>query len=134
MQPKQKLNNVCVLFFNKRTFRVCSGPSAKIICFFFLCPCTTTTPNPHTLIQPLLLSRKVPEKRPWGVRWRSVCRGCDRDSRGQAVQGIQGEEDVRLALKGACSVPQQLATLQVWRDVLHADGLIWEVYGEIIYK
>lgn len=50
--------------------------------------------------------------------WRS-----DRDSRGQAVQGIQGEEDVRLALKGACPVPQQLASLQVWRDVLYANGL-----------
>lgn len=50
-----------------------------------------------------------------------------RDSRGQAVQGIQGEEDVRLALKGARPVPQQLATLQVWRDVLHADGLMREV-------
>lgn len=49
--------------------------------------------------------------------------GSDRDSRGQAVQGVQGEEDVRLALEGARPVPQQLAALQVWRDVLHADGL-----------
>lgn len=51
-----------------------------------------------------------------------LCRS-DRDSRGQAVQGVQGEEDVRLALEGARPVPQQLAALQVWRDVLDADGL-----------
>lgn len=47
----------------------------------------------------------------------------DRDSGGQAVQGVQGEEDVRLALEGARPVPQQLAALQVGGDVLHADGL-----------
>lgn len=46
-----------------------------------------------------------------------------RDSRGQAVQGVQSEEDVRLALEGARPVPHQLAALQVWGDVLHADGL-----------
>lgn len=106
-------------FFNKRTFRVCSGPSAKIIVFSFV-P-APPPPNPHTLftlLHPSFLSLKVPEKPV------EVCRDWDRDSRGQAVQGIQGEEDVRLALKGARSVPQQLATLQVWRDVLHADGLI----------
>lgn len=50
-------------------------------------------------------------------------RRSDQDSRGQAVQRVQGEEDVRLALEGARPVPQQLAALQVWRDVLHADGL-----------
>lgn len=44
-------------------------------------------------------------------------------SRGQAVQGVQGEEDVRFALEGARPVPQQLAALQVGGDVLHADGL-----------
>lgn len=46
-----------------------------------------------------------------------------RDSRGQAVQGVQSEEDVRLALESARPVPHQLAALQVWGDVLHADGL-----------
>lgn len=45
------------------------------------------------------------------------------DSGGQAIQGVQGEEDVRFALERARPVPQQLAALQVWRDVLHADGL-----------
>lgn len=60
-------------------------------------------------------------------------RRSDRDSRGQAVQGVQGEEDVRLALEGTRPVPQQLAALQVWRDVLHADGLQeWKISGERI--
>lgn len=55
-----------------------------------------------------------------GARWRTRS---GRDSRGQAVQGVQGEEDVRLALEGARPVPQQLAALQVRGDVLHTDGL-----------
>lgn len=45
------------------------------------------------------------------------------DSCGQAVQRVQGEVDVCLALEGACPVLQQLAALQVWGDVLQADGL-----------
>lgn len=53
-------------------------------------------------------------------------------SRGQAVQGVQREEDVRLALEGARPVPQQLAALQVGRDVLHTDGL--EGGGEVKVK
>lgn len=44
-------------------------------------------------------------------------------SRGQAVQRVQSEEDVRLTLEGARPVLQQLAALQVWRDVFQADGL-----------
>lgn len=44
-------------------------------------------------------------------------------SRGQAVQGVQSEEDVRFTLEGARAVLQQLAALQVRRDVFQADGL-----------
>lgn len=52
----------------------------------------------------------------------SIQRGAP-GSYGQTVQRVQREEDVRLALEGARLVPQQLAALQVRRDVLHADGL-----------
>lgn len=81
-------------------------------------------PNPHTPFYPSLIDLKFPQKRSRGSVEDQVCLWrSDRDSSGQAVQGIQGEEDVGLALKGAGPVPQQLAALQVWRDVLHANGL-----------
>lgn len=71
-----------------------------------------------------LYNSSFPEKRSRvSAEDRYCLRGSDLDSRGQAVQGVQGEEDVRFALEGACPVPQQLTALQVWRDVLHADGL-----------
>lgn len=44
-------------------------------------------------------------------------------SRGQAVQRVEREEHVSLALERTRPVPQQLAALQVGRDVCHTDGL-----------
>lgn len=76
-------------------------------------------PNPHTHASCYFSFFRFPQQ----CSRDSAEDESSRDSRGQAVQGVQSEEDVRLALEGARPVPHQLAALQVWGDVLHADGL-----------
>lgn len=102
----------------EETFSVCSPrPSLAFPRSF---PGRRSTP-PHSIpAHPLNLPacRRSPR---FGRRLDSV--GPVALSRGQAVQGVQREEDVCLALEGARPVPQQLATLQVGRDVLHTDCL-----------
>lgn len=104
---------------NKRTFRVCSGPSLTICRSF---PGVATKPSHSCILVTSFLFFRFPQQ----CSRDSAEDESGRDSRGQAVQGVQGEEDVRLALESARPVPHQLAALQVWRDVLHADGHAFE--------
>lgn len=89
--------------------------------------CRTPVPPPilsHSSIPRSFIFRSASGKEGGRLVQDQVClRRSHRNSRGQAVQGVQGEEDVRLALEGARPVPQQLAAPQVWGDVFDANGL-----------
>lgn len=77
-------------------------------------------------------SPRVCSSSPWFVFVNSG--GSVRDSSRQAVQGVEAQENISFALECACSIPEQLARLQVRGDVFHTYSLWEEKYIQYYKK